>query len=60
YPQRRSGAISLTDRPAAKPPPQFSYQSGSWTRSFLLTSPSEQPETTLLHINLLMTFDDKI
>ena len=46
YPQRRSGAISLTDRPAAKPTPQFSYQSGSWTRSFLLTSPSEQSETT--------------
>src|SRR5208337_4589490 len=60
YPQRRSGAISLTDRPAAKPTPQFSYQSGSWTRSFLLTSPSEQPEITLLHIKLFTKFNDKI
>src|SRR5208337_4725229 len=43
-----------------KPTPQFSYQSGSWTRSFLLTSPSEQPEITLLHIKLFTKFNDKI
>ena len=40
------------DRPAATLTPEYSNQSGSWTRSFLLTSPSEQSEIIFRYSHL--------